>query len=112
MKSTNLRWPLRITQERREGVLVFRLAGRVGVTSAPALVAAVTDAVAREDRHLVLDLSAVDYLSSAGLNALEEAAERCAAAGGRLVLRSLSEPVRLALELGGLLTHLSRETDK
>ena len=102
MKSTNLRWPLRITQERRDGVLVLWLAGRLGLASAATLVAAVTDAVARGDRHLVLDLTSVDYASSAGLNALEAAADRCAETHGSLVLRAVTEPVRLALELGGL----------
>jgi anti-anti-sigma factor len=91
-----------MTQERRDGVLVLRLAGRVGVTSAETLAAAVADAVARGDRHVVLDLSAVDYVSSAGLKALETAADRCAETHGSLVLRAVTEPVRLALELGGL----------
>jgi anti-anti-sigma factor len=103
MKSTNLRWPLRITQERRDGVLLLLLAGRVGFESAATLVTAVGDAVARGDRNLVLDLTAVDYVSSAGLNALEAAAERCAETHGSLALRAVSQPVRLALELGGLL---------
>jgi anti-anti-sigma factor len=104
MKSTkNLRWPLRITRERRGGVLVLLLAGRVGVESAAALVTAVADAVASGDRDLVLDLSAVDYVSSAGLKALETAADRCAETHGSLALRAASQPVRLALELGGLL---------
>lgn len=102
MKSTNLRWPLRITQERREGDLVLTLTGRVGFVSAPTLVATVADAVARGDRRLVLDVAAVDYVSSAGLNALEAAIDRCAQADGRLVLRAVTEPVRLTLELGGL----------
>ena len=112
MKSTNLRWPLRITQERQDAVLVLWLVGRLSVSSAPALAAAVADAVSGGDRHLVLDLGAVDYLSSAGLYALEAAADRCAAAGGSLLLRTASEPVRLALDLGGLLTRFPRETHK
>ena len=78
------------------------MAGRVGFGSAATLVTAVADAVARGDRNLVLDLTAVDYVSSAGLNALEAAADRCAQADGSLVLRAVTEPVRLALELGGL----------
>ena len=67
-----------MTQERRDGVLVLSLAGRMGVVSAATLVTTVADAVARGDRNLVLDLTKVDYLSSAGLNALEAAADRCA----------------------------------
>ena len=102
MKSTNLRWPLRITQEHSDGVLVLWLAGRLGVESAPTLMTTVADAVARGEGNLVLDLSSVDYVSSAGLNALEAAADRCAETRGSFVLRAVTDPVRLALELGGL----------
>jgi anti-anti-sigma factor len=107
LKTNNLRWPLRITQERRDGTLVLVLAGRFGFASATSLTTAVAGALARGDRHLVLDLASVDYVSSAGLNALEAAADRCAETRGSLVLSAVSEPVRLALELGGLLKLVS-----
>jgi anti-anti-sigma regulatory factor len=53
---------------------------------------------------LVLDLSCVDYLSSAALEALERLSRDLAGKGGRLILRAPADPVRIALELsGGLL---------
>ena len=104
---TNLRWPLRITQERRDGTLVVSFAGRMGVASARSVTATVADALARGERHLVLDLASVDYISSAGLNALEAAAEQVTESRGILVVTAASEPVRRALEMGGLLKLLS-----
>src|SRR5437867_7586675 len=86
LKEDTLRWALRITPERHDGVLVLALAGRVGFASADAVAMAVSDATAKGNRNLVIDLGAVDYLSSAGLRALETAAARCAAAHGTLVL--------------------------
>jgi anti-anti-sigma factor len=99
-----LRWPLRITEERGEGtgVLVLALAGRIGAASAARLDAALTEAVSRGDRRLVIDMAEVDYISSAGLKVLAAAVHRCAAAGGAFVACGLLDPVRIALDLGGV----------
>jgi len=62
---------------------------------------------------MVLDMSGVDYVSSSGLQVLAAAATSLPAARGGLVLCCLSEPVRIAIELAGILDafaiELSRE---
>jgi anti-anti-sigma factor len=58
------------------------------------------------DRHLQLDLSGVDYISSAGLAVLEEAASAFHSSGGRLELTRTGEAVRLALRLAGPIRNL------
>ena len=98
----DLKWPLRIVEERRDGVLVIALAGRLGAASAARFDAAVAEAVGRGDARLVIDLAGVDYISSAGLKALVAAAGLCARARGAMALCTLTEPVRIALDLGGL----------
>ena len=105
----DLRWPLRISEERADGVLVLALTGRLGAASAVRLDAAVTEAVARGDTRLVVDLDGVDYISSAGLRVLAAAEGRCVGARGALSVCRLTEPVRIALDLGGLLPQLSIE---
>jgi anti-anti-sigma factor len=50
-----------------------------------------------------IDLSGVDYLSSAGLKVFEGLADRLSQNGGRLRLRAPSVAARLALEFSGLL---------
>ena len=52
----DLRWPLRIHEERRDGALILVLAGRLGTASVVQFDAAVTEAVLRSDRRLVIDL--------------------------------------------------------
>ena len=108
----DLKWPLRIVEERREGVVVLALAGRLGAASAMHLEAAVAEAVGRGDGRLVIDLAGVDYVSSAGLKALAAAAALCARAGGALALCGLADPVRIALDLGGLLPDLRIEPSR
>jgi anti-anti-sigma factor len=53
-----------------------------------------------------LDLTAVDYLSSAGLEVLRDAAASIRDAGGTLTLVAVSEPVSVALKLAGEVPHL------
>jgi len=97
-------WELAIEQETgAEGVTRLGLRGRIGTAAAARVIEAVAQAIDQGQRRLVLDLSAVDYVSSAGLLAFDAAADRIRGAGGMLVLCSLTEPVRLAFDLGGRL---------
>ena len=101
-------------EQRHDNVLVLELAGRVGAASAGLLTEAVVRAFDRGDR-LVVDFSGVDYLSSAGLRALEVVAGQGAGNGGgsgTVVLCAVSEPVRIALDLGGLLPRLRIEASR
>ena len=88
---------------------MLSLAGRLGKASASALADAVSAAVTHPNNRVVIDFEGVDYLSSAGIGALREG---FASAGGRrvlVVLSGLCEPVRRAMELGGLLNGLRVE---
>lgn len=105
----DLKWPLRILEERRGGVMVYTLSGRVGAASAVPFGAQVAAAAGRGDPRVAIDLAGVDYISSAGLKALADAAALCARNGGALVLCGLTDPVRIALDLGGLLGDLPIE---
>ncbi len=52
--------------------------------------------------HLVLDLAATSFVSSAGLSAMLKAQRRLRADGGSLVIRSPSPSVTRLIELSGL----------
>lgn len=52
--------------------------------------------------NATIDLSGVDYLSSAALKVFQAIGDRQSQKGGRLHLRAPSAPVRLSLELSGL----------
>ena len=56
----------------------------------------------RSRLRILVDLEGVDYMSSAGLLVLQEAATTARERGARLALCSLSEPVRVAFDLAGL----------
>jgi len=70
------------------GRVVVEVIGEIDDYTAPLLAACLHGQSARSAvRTLVVDLSRVRSVSGAGLAIIEEAAERCAARGARLVLR-------------------------
>ncbi|MFP5364454.1 MAG: SpoIIE family protein phosphatase [Thermoleophilia bacterium] len=85
---------------RERGVTVARLQGDVDLAGIAALGSTLAAAVPDGDRGLVLDLSAVDYLDSAGLHLLHRASRSLGARGQslRLVVAPDAAVVRL-LEL-------------
>jgi anti-anti-sigma factor len=102
-------WKLTVNRECEGGVAVLRVVGRLGAASSGSLIEAIVGAIDAGDQRLLIDLTSVDYVSSAGLLALDAAAGRMHVAGGTLVLCGLTEAVRLALELSGLLPHFTIE---
>jgi anti-anti-sigma factor len=98
-------WSLDTAIQRVPGGIVITARGRIGTITAPAFAAALAAARAESPR-VVIDLEEVDYISGTGLMALRDAA---AAEGGHAILCGLREPVRITLELAGLLDGVSIE---
>ncbi len=86
-----------------EAFLSLEISGRLDAMTAPTAEAELARAVDAGDGRLVLDLSGLDYISSAGLRILLTPAKRVARAEGRLVLFGLQPQVREVLEISGLL---------
>jgi stage II sporulation protein AA (anti-sigma F factor antagonist) len=102
-------WVLHVDRQDVDGVAVLVARGRVGVTGASDLLAVCSNAIRDGKRSLLLDLQGVDYMSSPGLAALEAIDALCRRAGGALVACSLSEPVRIVLDMSGVLAVLDIE---
>jgi anti-anti-sigma factor len=83
--------------------LVLELSGRLGKASAAALSDAISGFVEHPNKLLLIDLRGVDYLSSAGIQVLKTGLMPVMGGGARIAVVGLHEPVRLALELSGLL---------
>lgn len=103
-------WTLDISCETRDGVRVVAVSGRIGVASAPRLAAVLTEEVQGGHARILVALDRVEYTSSAGLLALQKAAARAREQGVVFALSGLSEPVRVAFELAGVLSEFTIET--
>lgn len=105
-------WYLRIEPDRSSGVSVLTVAGRVSHQTAPDLATALDSATGSPGAGVVLDLSGVDYISSAGLRAVETAAARMSTSGRRLVVCGLRDAVSVAFDLAGLTTTVTVEESR
>ena len=90
-----------ITQQKSAGVVTLRLSGRLDTTTARAFEDKILGGIASGERHIVIDLAQLDYISSAGLRVIALAGKRLSAANGRLVLCSLKDRVREVFEVAG-----------
>ena len=72
--------------------------------SSPAFEQELEQYIEAGDRLFVLDLSGLEFISSAGLRVLMVVARRLKACGGRLVLCSLQKPIREAFDISGYST--------
>ncbi len=101
-------WKLSTRSSVENGANVLILEGRLGHTSAGELRAAADAALAPGANDLVLDLSGVDYVSSAAIKVLESLAAEQASRGHALLVREPSPAARLSIELSGLLAAYPR----
>ncbi len=85
-----------------QGVTVVELAGELTAKSAPDAQQRILEP-AQAGSKLILDMSRVSYLSSAGLRLLLVVYRTVAARGGRALLVGLSEDLRNTMALTGFL---------
>lgn len=92
---------MRIEAARQGAARVVRLDGRLDSTTSPGLEQELLPWLVPGDARAVLDLSGVQYVSSAGLRLILMAAKRAKAAGGALAVCCLPAPVRDVFVISG-----------
>ena len=92
---------MQITQRVEGDVTVFLPDGRIDTQAATDLDEALEAAVSAGKHNLVVDMSGVDYISSAGLRALAAVLVRSRADGGDLKLSGLNERVTRVFRIIG-----------
>ena len=94
---------MRIGESKTGEALVLAPEGRADSASAAVLEAALNAASERREAKVVVDFSAVDYISSAGLRALLAGAKRLQVNGGGVALCGINSNVREVFEVSGFL---------
>lgn len=95
---------MEITIQRLKRVDIVKPIGRVDSATAPQLAETLRGLVDEKRCRVVLDMSELGYLSSAGLRVLIEAQRACRRWNrGNLVLAMPSDPIRRTLDLAGFL---------
>src|SRR5437773_6166678 len=81
---------------------VLPLEGEIDLHVSPSLTAALNRMIDKKPKQLVVDLSRVTYIDSAGLAALIEGMQKIEAYGGKFALAGLQETVRSIFEIARL----------
>ena len=92
-----------LREEKVGGVTVVLVQGRIVSTTAPALGESLTAKLGAAKARVLLDLSQIAYISSAGFSVLLLAAKRADETGSRFVLCGVSGKVRQLFDVGGFL---------
>ncbi len=105
---------MEITESKHDGVVVLGLKGRLDASNAGTLEARVLALIGGGDTRFVVDCAGLDYISSAGLRVLLVAAKRLSAAGGKIVLAALKDPIKEVLDIAGFsaIFTISRSPDE
>ena len=96
-----------VSMERRDGVTILRLSGRVDGTNAGGLAESSAEHIDAGEAALLLDLGGLTYISSAGLRVLLLAARKMQARSGKALFCGLSEQIAQVFEVSGFNNVLS-----
>lgn len=98
-----------IATETTASATIVALQGQLNSANAGTIEAEVLGIVNGGMRNLVLDFSALDYISSAGLRMVLVVAKRLKQEGGQLVLCGMQPHVREVFDISGFLAILNVE---
>jgi anti-sigma B factor antagonist len=91
-----------LTSSQENGVVLIEIEGDIDAHTAPQLERTLNDLVAQGHNRLVLDVSQVDFISSAGLRAITFANRDVSQRGGQVRLCRLNAQTRRIFELAAL----------
>ena len=92
---------MNINERTENGVMVYKVEGRVDSAGAVDLDLALQSAVAENHYRLILDMADVNYINSAGLRTLADILTRAKEHGGDLKLVALNPKVSRVLQIVG-----------
>ncbi len=91
---------MNITEKKNEGQIVLEISGQVDTVTSPELQKSILTSF-QKVKDIVIDMSAVPYMSSAGLRALLIGQKTAASKGGSMVLTGVTDTVMQVFEMSG-----------
>lgn len=92
---------MNISESQQGAVTILKVQGKLDAASSPELDKRLSSLVENGTRQIALDLSGLDYVSSAGLRVFLSAAKRLKQAHGKLALANLSAQVQQIFDIAG-----------
>lgn len=99
---------MEINKKLREGITVIELSGRCEIQDYDNLNEHLNLIVESGEKELILDLSSLHFINSAGLRALIVTVQKMSAAGGRVVFCNVNETIEKLFSITGYAPILQR----
>jgi anti-anti-sigma factor len=98
---------MEMQREVLSGVAVFKLIGSLDAISAPNIGTQMLSHIDDGDTKIVMDVSKLDYISSAGLQTILKVTRKLSSVNGGFALAALTPNVKEVIELSGFTVFLS-----
>ena len=92
---------MEIQKRKEKNTVVVAVKGRLDALTAPDLEKELLDTIAGEEKRLLMDLSGLAYISSAGLRTLLVVAKKFKARQGEILFTGLKGPVDEVFKISG-----------
>ncbi len=92
---------MEVSQEKTNDVTVFALSGRLDSNTSPDFEVTIMDTISGGEKKVVVDFSALDYISSAGMRVILKATKELKKQGGGIILCSMKDYVKEVFEIAG-----------
>lgn len=102
---------MQIQKEDVKKAVIFRCEGQLDANTAAQLDGALQQEIGAGKKHIIVDFSKVDYLSSAGMRLLLSVTKKLDANGGKLFLISVQDNVMEIIKMAGFesILHLQKD---
>jgi len=92
---------MEIQTRKEKNALVVSVKGRMDAVTAPEFEKSLSDLISKRDNMFLLDFSALDYISSAGLRSILATAKKLKEKQGKIVIAGLRGPVEEVFKISG-----------
>ena len=105
---------LLVDESRSGSATIVALSGRMDASSSPAAEVVLSRLIGSGERRIVVDMSDLDYISSAGLRVMLASLKRLREDGGQLLLAGLKPEIRNIFEIAGFqrIFHIYPDTEE
>ena len=90
-----------ITTGKEKDTITIAIKGKMDAVTAPEFDSGLGALIAQGENSFILDMGALEYISSAGLRSILAAGKKLKGSGGRLMIASLGGTVKEVFEISG-----------
>lgn len=94
-----------ISEEKKGKATVFLLKGRLDSNTSPVVEKRMIDTIEEGTKDIILDFSALEYISSAGIRVLVHCHKSLEKKGGHIMLAAVPKPIENVLYITGFLPY-------